>query len=372
MKKLTVVITVAFFLMLLSVTASAEGAIEDEYSKYEVSGEITDALPDGTYEILEQLGITDGSLGEIYSVTPKRVFDTLFNIFTGSLKKPFLYCILSTVILGFSSFGSETLKNGKILSVAGSCVSSLFLAVPLAETIGSVFSLTEGLCNFGAVFSGVFCAAVSSSGGNLSAVSYEGAMLFFNSLVSAGAQGVSMPLINGMCATAFFSCVNTFSLTEQLSGLIKKIYITVLGFFGTVFTAFISLKSVLSYSADTLTSKSVKFIIGRTLPVVGGAVSESYSSVMAGLLLVKNTVGAFGIISIAVIVLPTLLTLFSWACALRLSEGAAQMFSSPGQKTVLPVFKDVITLLTATVVFVSAVFIVSAGVLLLVTGGAFF
>lgn len=372
MKKLSVVITAAVLIMLLSVTASAEGEFYEDYSKYEVDDEITLSLPEETREILGELGISDGSLGEIYSITPKKVFDTFFNIFTGSLKKPFLYCTLSTVILGFSSFGSEAVKNGKILSVAGSCVSSLFLAAPLAETIAAVFSLTKSLCEFGVVFSGVFCAAVSSSGGNLSAVSYEGTMLFFNSLVSAGAQGVSRPLINGMCATAFFSCVNTFSLTEQLSGLIKKIYITVLGFFGTVFTAFISLKSVLSCSADTLTSKSVKFLIGRTLPVVGGAVSESYSSVMAGLLLVKNTVGVFGIISIAVIVLPTLLTLFSWACALRLSEGAARMFSPAGSKNILPVFKDVITLLTATVVFVSAVFIVSAGVLLLVTGGAFF
>lgn len=352
----------------LEITDSLDGYEEYFFDEDKKEG-LYFSVPEGAAEILEELGITEMSLEELFAVTPKKVFSMLFDVLSGSLKEPFLFCTLSALVLLISSLGSDILKGGKILEAAALSVSALVLAVPLTNTVSAVFSLNESLCEFGAVFSGVFAAAVSSSGGNVTAVAYEGAVIFFNSIISVLSVSFSKPLINGMCASAFFSCVSSFSFTARMSELFKKLYISLLSFFGTVFTAFLSLKSVISHSADTITAKSMKFIIGRTVPVVGGAVSESYSFVSAGLSLVKNTVGVFGIASIAVAVLPTLLTLFSWKAALFLCESLAEMFSPSVGKAVFSVFRDVITLLISTVIFISAVFIVSAGVLLVVTGG---
>lgn len=374
--------TITFFTMLVLLCVfSAEAfaatdfdvSFKEEYEEIspeeEYNEELISALSEETLRLLGELGITEVSLGEIFAVTPKKVFSVFFDVLSGSLKEPFSFCLLSAAILFVVSLGGDSLKGGKLLEAAGVGLSSLVLAVPLANIITTVFSLNEVLCEFGAVFSGVFAATVSSAGGSLSAVSYEGAVIFFNSVISVLSQSFSKPLINGMCAFAFFSSIGSFSFTSRMSELLKKIYIGTLSFFGTVFTSFLSLKSVLSHSADTIASKSMKFIIGKSVPVVGGAVSESYSFVTAGLSLVKNTVGVFGIVSIAITVLPTLFSLACWKMSLFLCESFAEMFSPGTSKAVFSVFRDVITLLISTLIFISSVFIVSAGALLVVTGG---
>lgn len=369
MKKISVVLIIALFALSL-LTSGAYGSNIDEYNK-EASGadEIFNALDPSAKEALSSLGITDESLDGVFSVSFKKVFDILFEMLKGSLKKPFSVCLVSILTLAFTSLGENALRRGKIFSGVGGALAMLSLAVPLGELISTVFSLIESLCGLNAVFLGVFCAAVSAAGGSISAVSYEGAMLFFNSLVLNAASAFSRPLINGMCAAAFFSCINSFSFTSRLSELLKKAYTLVLGFFGMIFTGFLSLKNVLAANADTIASKSMKFVIGKSLPVVGGAVGESYLTVLSGLSLIKNTVGVFGIISIAVTVLPTLLSLFSWSLALWASRAAFEAFSAGGGKNAFSVFGDAVSLLTSTVMFVSAVFIISAGTLLFVTRG---
>lgn len=377
MKKKITFFTILVLLCLFSVKAFAASGDElSDGTRYEEAGleeeykeELVSALSEETLRLLEELGITDVSLGEIFAVTPKKVFSVLFDVLSGSLKEPFSFCVLSGAILFVATLGGDGIKGGRILESAGVGLSSLILAVPLANTVTTVFSLNEVLCEFGAVFSGVFAATVSSAGGSLTAVSYEGAVIFFNSVISVLSQSLSKPLINGMCAFAFFSSLGSFSFTSRMSELFKKIYISALSFLGTVFTSFLSLKSVLSHSADSITSKSMKLIIGKSVPVVGGAVSESYAFVTAGLSLVKNTVGVFGIISIAITVLPTLLSLICWKLSLFLCESFAEMFSPGAAKNVFSVFRDVVTLLMSTVIFIAAVFVVSAGTLLVVTGG---
>lgn len=369
MKKISVVLIFLIFAFSLF-TVNVYGVNIDEYNKEEYdASKIFNELTPEAREALSSLGITDESLESVFSVSFKKLFDVLFQMFKGSLKKPFSVCLLSIVTLAFSSFGENALRHGKILSGVGNALAMLTAAVPLGELISTVFSLTESLCRLNVAFLGVFCAAVSAAGGSISAVSFEGAMLLFNSLVLNASSLFSKPLINGMCAAAFFSCINSFSFTSRLSEMLKKAYITLLGFFGMIFTGFLSLKNVLAANADTIASKSIKFVIGKSLPVVGGAVSDSYLTVLSGLSLVKNTLGVFGIISIALTVLPTLFSLFSWSFALWAARSAFETFSSGAGKNALSVFGDAVSLLTATVVFVASVFIISTGTLLLVTRG---
>ena len=63
----------------------------------------------------------------------------------------------------------------------------------------------------------------------------------------------------------------------------------------TIFTGLLSIQSVVGSSADTLTSKTAKYVISNCVPVVGGAVSDAYSTVKGSLSLLKNGIGGVGI-----------------------------------------------------------------------------
>ena len=109
--------------------------------------------------------------------------------------------------------------------------------------------------------------------------------------------------------------------------------------------------------------------MGRSLPVVGGTVSETYSALVSSLTLIKNTVGIFGIITVTVTVLPTLIDLLMWILALEISISVSESFGTSKAMGMLNVLKDTLVLLVATIVIVATIFIVSVGVVIAVKGG---
>ena len=369
MKKIFLVFNVILLFVLFSLTVFSAQTNIDDYSEEFSFDEFTSALSDESVEILNELGINEISCEALFGVSPLKVLSVFTDVLSGSLKKPLYFCFAVFVIMFITSLSGGISKSTENFSFIGTSVISLMLCVPVSSLVNTSFSVANAVGNLTVSFCGVFCAIVSAAGGTLSAVSFEGGFLFFNSVISKFTELFSKPFVNGMCALAFFSSFDSFSFISRTCTILKKTYIWFLSFSGLLFTSYLSLKTVLTSSADTLASKSVKFIVGKSVPVVGGVLSESYSSVMAGLSLIKSTVGVFGIVSVALTVLPSLLSLLCWIFSFNLVITGAEAFSLNSVKNVLNVFKDVFTLLFSTLMFLSVVFIISSGVIICVKGG---
>ena len=155
-----------------------------------------------------------------------------------------------------------------------------------------------------------------------------------------------------------------FEFSTKFSETVKKIYVFIMSFIGTVFSGIITVKGVLSDGIDSLTAKSIRFVVGRSLPVVGGTVSETYSALVSSLGLIKNTIGVFGIITVIVTVLPTLINLLMWILVLEISLSISEIIGTSKAMGMISVLKDTLVLLVATIVIVATIFIVSVGVVI--------
>ena len=154
----------------------------------------------------------------------------------------------------------------------------------------------------------------------------------------------------------------------KLSGItesIKKAVTFLLSFSATLFVSFLGLKAGLANSADTLAAKGMKLVISSAVPVVGGALSEAYSGLMSSVLLIKSTIGVFGICTIALITLPSCIQLLFWIFALRLSSGIAAMFEQNSVAGLLKAISGSLVLLNVIIVFVAVLFVVSISLILI-------
>jgi stage III sporulation protein AE len=249
-----------------------------------------------------------------------------------------------------------------MVTLIGGGTLSLTLAVPFATTVTTAFSVLDSLLVFTSAFSGVYCAIVSSSGNLTSGAVYGTITAFADTFFSGLLAKLSQPVVNIMCSLGFLSCFDNFNLSERITDILKKSYVFLLSLAGTVFSGLVTLKGVLSNGVDSLSSRSVRFVIGQSLPVVGGAVSETYSSLIASLGLIKNTVGIFGIMTVVMFVLPVLIDLFLWSLCFEVISLFSQSFATENGLRIVNVFKNVVTLLSATVIILSTIFIVCIGV----------
>lgn len=369
MKRIAVIIFL--FLILLCFTGICAYAADDiDYITGNADFEtLTDAVSDETRSLLGELGITGIGADMLFSVSFKKIFDAFFGIFTGALAKPLAAVSAVTAItLPAAAFGTLQ-KHKNIVELCTSGLAALTVSVGVLSLITDCASVLAALSGFTAAFAGVFCAAVSASGGAASAASFAAVNVFYESFTAFICSVLSQPLGSTVCSLAFLSCLNIYSFEERLASLVKKAYILFLGFSGAVFTGVFSLNGVLSCSADSLGLRGIKFLVSSSVPVVGGVLGESCQSVIAALSLIKNSVGVFGIITVVLTVAPVLIRLVLWIFSLGICASLSQFTGASKTASALMIFKDALTLLLATVLFSAAVFTVCVGVVITFGGG---
>ena len=369
MKKIYIFLCVIIFAFVFSLTAFAgDGDIDSYYKEFSYDDMIS-CVDSSVIEVLNEMGITEVSYESIFSVTPIKVFDSLYEIFKSSLKEPFKCFLTITGVMALMALITNISRSPETVTLIGSSCVACFLLVPDLSLITRSFSVLETLSIFTTSFSGVFCAVSSASGGVVQGTSFLGLNVALNSLFSVILSFVSQPLCNVMCALSFLSCFNIKTFSERMSDLIKKAYIFVLGILTTIFSGVSGIKTILGASADTVTTRGVRFLVGRSIPLVGGVVSESYQSVMASLALIKSTVGVFGIITVVITVLPVVLELFIWCFALNFISTMGDVLGSFKIQNLVLIFKDVLILLIATIIFSAVLFIISCGFMLVFKNG---
>ena len=82
-------------------------------------------------------------------------------------------------------------------------------------------------------------------------------------------------------------------------------------------------KPAVNSSADTLTAKTARFIIGSSVPVAGGVLSEALGTVTASVTLLKSSVGIYGAAACAAILLPLITELLMWRAGAVVNAGVA-------------------------------------------------
>ena len=366
---IVVVVSLTLICVVSPVVCATDSNI-DEYAEEFDYESFLSQLDGDTIHILSEIGITELSFESVFSVSFGRVFSSLFNIIEEAVKEPLRFLLISTGIMIMTSLMGASVKNAQSVQLVGGGALALSIATPIARTVASSFSVLEMLGAFTTAFSGVFCSIISLSGGAIAGIAYTSMTVFFNGLFSGMLSGFSKPVINSMCSLGFLSCFDMMGLTSRFSGIIKKIFLFLISFIGTVFSGIVTLKGVLSEGADNLATRSVRFVVGRSLPVVGGTVSETYSALISSLSLIRSTVGVFGIITVVVIVMPTLIRLIMWSLSIEIALSLFDVYGLEASKGMFTVIKDALVLLIATIIMVTTIFIVSVGVVITMKGGA--
>ena len=93
----------------------------------------------------------------------------------------------------------------------------------------------------------------------------------------------------------------------------------------TVFGAVMAAQNLLASKADNLAGRTAKLAVGNLVPVVGSAIAGTLGAVSSSIEYIRSSVGVIGIISVILMVVPTIVTLLLTKLILSLSAGAAEI-----------------------------------------------
>lgn len=370
--------TLLFIFSLLAVFSFTANAADDElYSEqYASSGvsELFTQLPKETQESLENAGISSPESTVLSSANISDIFGEITSIALKEASSPFgaiPVCIgiivLCSVVESFRV--SLTSSMGGVGSTIGTLCIVSCIVVPLCGVIQETCEIIKGACGFMTLYIPIMGGLMLSAGEAISGASYCTAMMTAAQAISALSANLFLPLLNIFLGVSIMSSISPRMRLSSLCDMLYKVCKWTMTFCMSVFVSVLTFQSVITTRADGAGGRALKFAVSSFVPVVGGALGESLASVRGGLKLLKSGSGVFMIFGIAFMFLPVLMRCLLWIFSLNISASIGDILGTDSVCKLLRSSSKVVSTITAVLLCVITVFILST-VLILIIGGA--
>lgn len=223
----------------------------------------------------------------------------------------------------------------RMISLGACC--AVFVAV-LNTLYGQLQKVSEFLTRLNTLVNSLLplMTALHVMGGNVAVAAVQNSgLLLFLSVCENVCNRTVIPM-TGICLSLAVTSVSSPGLSlKGLTGLIKSSYTKTLGFVMLLLSFVLSVQTALRAAADSLTARAAKFLAGNLIPVVGGALGDTFRTVASGVAFLKSTVGVGAMIVLFLMLLPVLISLLLTRLSFRLSLAVAELLGCDAEGRLL-------------------------------------
>lgn len=361
MKKIVLTI-ILFFVFVLPVSA------ETTYiEQYDASGaeEIYGLLPKETVRIVDRLEIDISDLDWVNKLELKNIFLEVIDFFSTGMKAPVSCAVgmMGLIILVAVANSFEGFKPySGIMSVVFALCFSVGLLTPLFSLIEGCSSAVKGISVLMSGFIPIYAGILTVSGSAATASGMSFLLLTASSAISAVSSFVIVPLMSCYLGIGVIGSATELGSAARLGEAIKKAATWILSFALTLFLGLLTIQTTVNAAADNLGVKAARFMLGSFVPVAGGALSETLTTLLGSLKLLKSSVGMFGALAVSISILPIVIELLCWRLTLFLLDAVSELFGANIKTDVIKAADNVLAVLIGVLLFTGALFIISLAV----------
>ena len=345
----------------------------------------------GLDKILEELGLEDGGLFENKTFAEKvqSILDGEFAEDTQGFLQAFLKLIfdgiikLLPVLSGIAVVAIlcgiiTNMKSGFISQATGEIVFFACFALVIVLTLSCAAGLIESAENAVRLLKKqmnlafpILLTLMAGVGGVVSAKAYQPAVALLSGGVAEIVANVILPLF---VFTLVFSVVGNLSKSVKLSKLtdfFKSTSVTILAITFTVFTAFMSVQGLTAGAFDSVSIRAAKFATKSYIPILGGYLADGFDLILAGGLLVKNSVGVAGLLLLVSTILSPIVQILAVTFGLKLVAAIVEPATDERITSFLTSVSKNLNMLIVAILAVAFMYFISI-MLLIFTSNAFF
>lgn len=355
-----IAVVACFLLFIIAIPSFAAGAEEGNDGERELAQNIEDVLEgldlselqkyldensdsylfnfgDNAEEIIRYL--INGNIGTDYGSYITEILSVVFSDVVSLL--PAFAEVVAIALLCAIFSGAEGSVLGKSTSriVKLACYSLIIVIVSTAlvevvsECIGCVTALKQQM----EIITPLLITLTVLTGGTGSAAIYQPSAVFLSNGAVEIISGFIFPAAIAAAVLNFMSKINPQISFTGISKLLKSIMKWTLGITVTVFSVFLTIQSSATSLFDGVLFKATKYIIGNSVPIVGGFLSGGFDLLTAAGLLIKNSVGICGIVLLIMQVASPLILLIAFSVLLKIVGAIVQ---AAGENELFSLFSD--------------------------------
>ncbi len=364
MKKILFILCL-IFLLAPTVTAAENNIYKEQLENSGVL-ELEDKLPDNVREYINKNGMDVSDYNWINNIETQSVFSHIFSLLKDGLKTPLisLGVITAIIIINALLFDNDNSSVREIVTYAATISIAGAIIAPIFVSINSAIGAMKACATFMTAFIPIFATLTAASGKAVTSISMSTLLLGAANGVSLMSNFVVIPFIGGYLSLSLATSVSPLVSSSGISAAIKKVSLWLLSFVTTVFLGILSIQTAVNAHADNLSMRTAKFIIGSSVPIAGGVLSEALSTLTASMSLLKSSVGIYGVVICCLTFLPIIIELILWRICLWISDFVSLQFSLGKISGLLQSLDTVISVLIGVILLTAAMFIISLSVVM--------
>ncbi len=347
-KKKKFIILLAVLLFALIFVFGGTGAVAEEGSNDNLTDSIEDILGELDTEELQKyldslteeqkqwfgegdigdkiLSVINGDFSMDYGSFLSSMAALVFDGLDGLLSTFCVICAITILCGILSQFRSSVAEKGtgKLIFFVGYSSILVLVLTSLTAVIEECYSTVGSMQKqMQAVFP-VLLTLIATSGGSVSVAVYQPAVLFLSEIIVRIVSGIVFPLAVLICVLNMAGNMSSEIKLKNFSALFKSIIKWVLGISLTAFTVFLTVQGITSATYDGLSFKAAKYAISNSVPIIGGFLGSGFDLIVAGSVLIKNSLGSCSILLLAGVIFIPFVQLIVYNLFLKLTAAVTE------------------------------------------------
>ncbi|MBQ0111241.1 MAG: hypothetical protein KBS41_04885 [Oscillospiraceae bacterium] len=319
-------------------------------------------LPQSASDTENKMNIDNTDANWYQNFDIKGVFAAIGESVKENYAAPFSFLLAVCAVVCIDAAFLSKVKDSRISGFIA-VATAAGIMMPLFKALEQTSAVLSELSNFMMAFLPMFFGVMVSSGNGVTTAAVSPILLTAVTVFEKILCGAFLPFMG--CYLAMSVCsglssrLNISSVCEKL----KKSVLWVMGGICVIFIGILSAVSSASSGADRVALRAGKYLAG-SIPAVGSAISESLSLAVSSAAAIKGSFGGLGMISIAAVLLPPLITLLLWKGALLICSFLCESFCSSGIGKFTENVSGAISVVMGILVFSGMSFIIALSVVL--------
>lgn len=331
---------------IFSLPVAAEDVMPEEYFEF------SDSIPEDVASMLPE-SFFSGDLSELSESLVEvtsfgYILGVILDLLSGGLGGAFSLFALLVAMLALSALLSsitEGLVSGDLKTAVdyaiSVCVSGSVVGVQISRffAIGEFF---ERLCVLMNSLIPIMGALYVSGGNTLGAALAGSSLLLQINMIELGLSSILLPTVSACLAMALADAISAGEARlAGISASLKRSLVFVFGLGSTLLMATLSAQNILASASDSAGARAVKFLAGNMIPVVGSTVGDTLRTLAASVKLMRSYVGIAGIVTLALLLLPTLIELFLTRFAINTAAAVGELL---GCRSAVKIYREIASL----------------------------
>ncbi len=351
-----------------------EQEIDDQLSQLDLSSleDILKSLTDqqlaifGGSSFLEKLqALIKGDFddnNDIWSAILSLFFDNVLSLL------PIISIIIAVSLLGNMIQGLKPNSGGKSISnIIHFVTYGIIVVLILSITVKMVAITTDTIQSIKGQMDAVFpllLTLLTAIGGTSSVSVYQPAMALLTGTIINLFTYVLLPIFIFAIVFSIISNLSNTVKLDKFTSFFNSTYKWLTGLIFTVFSAFLSIKGIAAGSVDGISIRTAKYAIRSYVPILGSYISDGMGILMLSSNLIKNAVGATGLLLLLATVLAPLIELILFMLALKLIAGIVEPLGNSQIANFISSISRHMVLLIALIIGVAFIYFIMLGLVM--------